>query len=408
MTVEKTTLTNRLRVLNINLPDSLSTTIIIMVKAGSRYESKEENGIAHFIEHTIFKGSSSFPTAQKIAYEIELLGGQSNAFTTEEYTGYYIKCINENFVPAFDILSDIFINPTFDEKELEKEKGVVIEELKMYEDKPEVKVMENFQKGMFDDDVLGQPIGGMISNISNFSREMIFDFKNKLYTAQNIVVVIAGNQDKNIVNDKIKIFEQIKPSGKSYFIQSTGKFSTAESITKKDIAQTHLMYGSYGLKRNDPDLTKLLVATTVMGGGMGSELYLKLREELGIAYYVYSGIETFEDRGLVYVSAGVDSSRMSEAVDGIKKVIDTLIEKEISSDSLKRAKELIKTELTLDFESSDDIAEYLGKREVILGEYKLPTQIKHEIEQVTVEDVKNILQRLWTSTHLEVITTNKN
>ena len=405
MTVEKSKLKNSVRILNIDLPDSLSTTILIMVKAGSRYESPKENGIAHFIEHIIFKGSEKYPDPKTVSYQIECLGGQTNAFTSEEYTGYYIKCANENFAKAFDILSDMFLNPLFDEKELTKEKGVVIEEIRMYEDQPEVKVGENFQSEMFNGDHLGQPITGPIENISDFSHEMVMNFRNRLYTGSNVVIAIAGKLDKVMVNEKIQIFESIPETGKSYFEVSNKKFSYPNDIIKKEVNQTHLVYGTYALKSEDPDREKLKVASMVLGGGMGSELTLKLREELGIAYYADAFENSFEDRGLMGVSAGVDSTKINQALDAIKAVIENLKSGPIPAESLLRAKELLKSYYTLDFESSDNVANFLGLRETVLGSYRLPSEIIDKINKVTVEDVHEMTKRIWEQdTHLSVIT----
>ncbi len=338
---------------------SVSTGII--VKAGSRLEDDENNGISHFIEHTTFKGTKRF-NSKELSEEFDNVGSQVNAFTSKEMTCYYVKSTTFALERSFELLSDMFINSTYPSDELEKEKGVVIEEINMSADTPEDVCLDLLSKAYFGDDGLGKTILGPEKNIKSFNKNFIDDYRRRFYTLDNIVISFAG---KINFNEALRLVEKYfvglndKTSEKPDYVskQNKGKILKLD----KKIEQVHLGISFDGVKFNDKNVDKINFLNNVLGAGMSSRLFQKVREELGLCYTVYSYPSCYLDCGSFEIYAGVNSNKVKDAYDGILSVIDTLKKEGVKKDEVERCRSIILSSLAFGQESTSSIMMLYGK-----------------------------------------------
>ena len=315
---KKITLANGLRVILVP-QEGPATTVLVLVEAGSKYEEKRINGLSHFLEHMCFKGTSKRPRAIDIAGELDSIGSEYNAFTSHEWTGYFAKAQYKHTAKILDVVSDLYLNPVFDEKEIEKEKGVIIEELNMYEDTPQRKVADLFLELLYGDQPAGWDVGGKKEIIRTLNREDFLKYRSANYVAKATVVVVAGNfQEKEVLKDIEKHFGGISTGEKA------GKPKTLEAQDKPEILvrhkqsdQTHLIIGCRTFSAFDPRKYALDILADILGGGMSSRLFQKVREELGAAYYVRAGTDLFTDHGYLAVSAGVEHTKLNIVIEAI-------------------------------------------------------------------------------------------
>ncbi len=397
MNFKKKTLKNGLRIIVVPIKDAPSVTVMSMIEAGSEYETKDKNGISHFLEHMFFKGTKSRPKSIDIAKEFDGMGSVHNAFTSNEVTAYYGKSATKNFEKILDIISDMYLNPTFPEKEMQKEKGVIIEEINMYEDMPHRMVQYIFQNLLYGDTPAGWSILGPIENIKNMNREDFLNYRKAQYVAGKTMIIVAGNVN---VEDAFKKIEKSFKNIEEGKIIKKRKLSETQSkpqiqVKQKETDQSHLVIGVRTFDLHDKRMPTLKVLSAVMGSGMSSRLFQKLREELGICYYVRSEINDLSDHGNFTVSAGVDRSRIEVAVKGILGEISKIKKEKVSLTELKKAKDYLIGMMYLGLESSDDVAGFFGFQEIMREKVKTPKEIEKEILAVTSEDVQRLAKEIF-------------
>lgn len=384
---EKKVLSNGMRYIFIPLPDSQATTVLVLVAAGSEYETKEINGISHFLEHLCFKGTKKRPTSDAIASELDALGAEYNAFTGNEATGYYAKVANKNFEKILDVVSDLYLNPLIDRKEMDKERGVIIEEINMYEDLPMEKVRENLSALLYGDQPAGWSVAGTKQNIERLTRDDILAYRDGHYTAPKTVVIVSGG----IENPENLVIEKFASLNAGEFIK---KEKTKEEQSRpmihlqaKKTDQTHIVFGIRAFNLFDERRYALSVLSDVLGGSMSSRLFKKVREEMGAAYYVRSGVDLSSDAGVLSVSAGIDKSRLKEIVEAVMGELRRLTVDEVGEEELQKAKEHLSGRLILQLETSDEIAGFYGGEEVMAGRVRMPEEILEKYRQVTAGDI---------------------
>lgn len=389
LTYRKIVLPNGLRLIHIPKTQSLATTVLILVAAGSEYEkSKRINGLSHFLEHLCFKGTQRRPISRQIAEELDSLGADYNAFTGNETTGYFAKAANKHFSRILDIVSDLYLNPLIDPVEMEREKGVILEEINMYEDLPNRKVHDNFRALLYGDQPAGWPISGLKQTIQKMSRRNILNYRRQHYLAQKTVVVVAGGTKEDVVGLVKNYFEKM-PSGriikKPKVIERQSQPQASVQIKKAD--QAHLILGARAFDIFDPRRYSLIVLNNILGVGMSSRLFYRIREKMGAAYYVYSSCELASDHGYLAASAGVDKNRLREATLAILDEFKALVRRPVEKKELNKAKDHVIGSLILNLETSDEIASFYGDEEIITGQPRTPDEVIKNIQAVKSEDV---------------------
>lgn len=388
-------LPNGLRILLIP-KDSPSSTVMVMVRAGSRYENEKQAGLAHFIEHNVFKGTIKRPTAFQIESEIEAMGGIHNASTGQEYTDYIAKVSPEHIVGALDVLLDTFQNAVFPRKDLEIERGNVIEEIHMYEDDPKSKVGIDFFSFIFDNQPLGRFIAGRKETLQAFQREDLVNFVSQFYQPQNSMVVVAGKFVEEEIITKVNEYFLPKPAGS---LSAAPAFLPVQTNSRvmmeaREIQQTHFCLGVTAFNRHDPRRFILDVASTILGEGLGSRLFQKIRNELGLAYYIDSSFEDFDDSGMWVVSAGVNNLQANSAIKAVLLELERLIDEKVTGEELSRAKEYLKGRLNFSIETSHGLASFIGLQALLSKEVLSVDEINQRIDGVTAEDIQKVSQEL--------------
>jgi len=391
---KKTTLENGLRIVTEEVPYVHSAAVGIWVKAGSRNEDEKNHGISHFIEHLLFKGTEK-RTAKQIAQELESVGGSINAFTTKEYTCYYVKVLDEHFDLAVDILADMFFNSLFEEQEIAKEKNVIIEEIKMYEDSPDELIHDLFAQTVLRNHPLGRTIIGTKESVSNITRSDILNYMNHNYTPSNTVVAVAGNISHEKVLDKlIKLFGSWTGSlVETPFLQPNHNAETV--LIKKDTEQVQICLGVPGLPRENDDTYTLYVLNNILGGGLSSRLFQEIRENQGLAYSIYSYHSSYNDGGLFTIYAGTSPEKFEEVVELVAKELYKCNKFGISQEELERTKTQIKGNLLLSMESISNRMSRLGRTELCYGRVIPVEEIVEKTSKVTVSQVMGLVENLF-------------
>ena len=404
MKYHKKILKNGLRVIAIPLKDSTTVTVLVMVEAGSKYETKEINGLSHFLEHMCFKGTLNRPRSIDITHELDSIGAEYNAFTGQEYTGYYAKAHPKHFTKILDVVSDVYLNPLLEEKEIEKEKGVVIEEINMYEDNHPRKVRQHFEALLYGDQPAGWTITGSKENVQLLKRDQISEYRHKHYVSQATAVIISGSVDVSAAFKAVaKKFAgmETKSKGEKRKVKEIQK-EPALVLTEKETEQTHILIGVRAYDVNDPRCYALLVLDAVLGGGMSSRLWQKIREEMGVAYYTYSFADFLTDHGYFAVGVGADNNRVLEVVETIIKELKRFKTEKISDAELQKAKDYTIGKMYLNLESSDEIAEFYGEQEIIEHELKKPAEVARRIKEVTAEDIQKVAKDILKTSKLNL------
>ncbi|MBI5140438.1 MAG: insulinase family protein [Candidatus Vogelbacteria bacterium] len=400
----KKILSNGLRVIAVPEADSLAATILVLVEAGSKYESKDVNGLSHFLEHMCFKGTKSRPRAIDITSELDSLGAQYNAFTGHEYTGYYAKVQARYFDKALDIVSDLYLNPVFDEKEIEKEKGVVVEEINMYEDLPQRKVEDLIIELLYGDQPAGWPITGPIGTVQSLKKENFTDYRGKHYVASATTVIIAGKFDQKTIFKKVG--EKFKDMSKS---KKHGKIRTIDKqirpkvlLRHKASDQTHLVLGFRTYNAYDKRNYALEVLAGALGGSMSSRLFQRVREDMGAAYYVRSANDSFTDHGYLEIGAGVDNKRAVEVIVAILDEIKKIRDKGLSSDELQMVKDSISGNTILGLETSDAKALFYGGQDVLKKKIIDPEEYIKNVQKVTGKELLRVAKEIFKNSNLNL------
>lgn len=394
MKYSKHTLSNGLRVLTIPMPSFESATVLVMVKAGSRYENRKNSGIAHFFEHMAFKGTESRPSSMDIASLIDGIGGEFNAFTGKEYTGYYIKAAKHRVPLMLDVLSDMLLHSKLDREEIEKEKGVILEEMNLYEDMPMRNIGDVYETLLYGNTPLGWDTIGHKDAILSITREDFQKYMDSLYSADNMIVVVAGGVDE------AKTLKEVE----KYF-SPMPKFKTAKPLAAKEsqkkpmlhikskkTEQVHLALGVRTAGVESKDRVALSVLASILGGGMSSRLFDEVREKRGLAYYVRSSSDHYAEVGSFVSTAGIDPKRVPDALDVMMDQY-RLVSKghmHITKEELKKAKEFAKGHLVLELEDSRAVAVYYAHQELLEKKTENPDQVLKKIEAVTIDEIDSV------------------
>ena len=409
MNFKKQTLKNGLTVITIPIKDSLSVTALVMVHTGSKYETREINGLSHFLEHMCFKGTVKRPRAIDIATELDSIGSLSNAFTSQEFTGYYAKAHPKHLDKILDVVSDIYSNSIFDQSEIEKEKGVIIGEINMYEDIPQHVVHAEFMKLLYGDQPAGWHIIGPKENILRMTQKDFLDYRKQHYVASATTVIVSGNFEETSILPKIeKLFEGIPQDAKE------GKIKTLEDqtapqikIKEKETDQTHIIAGVRTFDSKDKRQTVLKVLSVVLGGGMSSRLFQKLRDEMGMGYYVKAGIDEFTDHGYLAVFTGVDNARIKEAVEAVLGELKKLTLELVPELELQKAKDYLVGNMYMGLESSDALAEYYAIQDILSDELVSPDELAKKIQAVTAKDIQDVSKHIFIDAGLNMAIVGK-
>jgi len=387
-------LDNEIPVLMERIRGVRSVCLGIWVKVGSRYETRRTNGISHFLEHMFFKGTKT-RSQKDIAVEIDSLGGDLNAYTSKETTTFYVKLLDDYLDKGIELLMDIFLDSRLPEDEIEKEKGIVIEEIKMVEDTPDDYIHDLFSEYAWNREGLGLGILGTRKTVRSFTRKDLIEHIRKYYTVDNIVISCAGNIEHD---DVLKVLNRYigsisnSPQARPY---SKQRFHYGTKVVSKDCAEVHLCIGTEGIAQGSPERYAMLLMNTVVGAGVSSRLFQEVREQRGLAYSVYSFTSSYHDSGLFGVYAGTGSRKYQQVIDIVRDELVALKDT-ISEDELIRAKKQLKGNLVLALESTSGRMNNLARQEIYYGKYISPTEIIREIDGVRLSEVKVLSDRLFT------------
>ncbi|MEJ5186245.1 MAG: pitrilysin family protein [Candidatus Geothermincolales bacterium] len=393
--LKRTTLPDGIRVITEEVPHLRSVTVGFWVGVGSRDEPEELLGVSHFIEHLLFKGTGR-RSARDIAEEFDAIGGELNAFSAKEYTCYYAKVLDDDLEKAMDIMADMLKDPLMREKDIEAERRVILEEISMHEDAPDDIVHDYFAAALWDSHPLGRSVLGSESTIRRMGGSDIIPFFQENYCSGNLVVAAAGHVSHEKMIELVDRYLGLpgrdgRPERRSVPPQPNGK----KVVVKRDTEQAHIVLGMPGLPRNHPDRFALAILDNILGGGMSSRLFQKIREELSLAYSVYSYHSMYRDTGLMAVYAGTSPSNTKRVVQEIQEELRKLAEEGVSDEELSRAKNHIKGSIVLGLEDSGGRMTRLGKSEIYGGEILSLDRLLERLEGVTVEQVNDLAERLF-------------
>jgi len=399
-----TQFSNGLKLITAPLQNTKAVTVLFLVGVGSRYETKNINGMAHFLEHMFFKGTKKRPNTLDIARTLDAVGASYNAFTSEEHTGFYVRASSEHFDLGLDILFDMLYHSLFDPAEIEREKGVIAEEINMYQDTPQAYIAELAKKLFYGRQPLGWQISGLKETITKFNRQDFINFRDKFYAPNNMIVAIAGGQNSQDWQTKVKAFFQ-KIDLKSRGVCEKVKESQTKPgllVYHKKTDQTHLILGFRTLPRTDKRRPILKVLNNLLGENMSSRLFTQVRERRGLAYYVSSEIADFCDAGILGASAGVDIKRAEEAVKVILEEFNRLKNEKVAIAELKKAKENLKGRLYLGLEESFEVAAYLAEQELFWDKIETPEELIGKYEKVSASDIQQLAREFFTRGNLNL------
>lgn len=404
MKFHKKTLKNGMRAVVIPMKDNPTVTVMVLVETGSRYENKRNNGISHFLEHMCFKGTPTRPNPGDISHELDAMGAEYNAFTGDEVTGYWAKARAHQFDRIIEIVSDLYLNPLLPESEILKERGVIIEELNMYEDQPQRIVHDVAEQLLYKNQPAGMTILGPKENLMRFKRKDFVAYREAHYVPPKTTLVVAGNVSAPDVFKKIqKSFGSI--SRKKYIakkktrdIQRTPEILIRPKVTD----QTHFVIGFRGYDMHDRRNPAVEVMTTVLGKGMSSRLFRKLRDEMGVCYYIRVGHETSTDTGVLKIFSGVDTKRFEEVIGEILVEVRRLKNELVEDRELTKAKELIMGLTHMGLEASNDIADWFGEQEIFHRKIEYPSEALKKIANVTAKDVQKVARDIFQNKKLNL------
>ena len=391
---EQATLSNGLRVLTAPMPNALSASCFVMLAAGSRYEERETNGIAHFAEHMFFKGTQRRPTSRDLTSEIDAIGGEFNAFTGKEYTGYYVRCAAESQHVALDVLVDMLRNSNFDSDEIEREKGVIVEEMNMYFDTPRDFISGVYEELLYGDQPLGWDIIGTKETVRAATRETFLDYVGSWYRPERMVVGVGGRLGDDLLQRLEELVGDIEPAptGTASPVALSEDGGPRVKLHTKASDQAHICLGVQSYPLAHPDRYVLQLLTTVLGGGMSSRLFTEVRERRGLAYYVFGTNNSYTDAGSLYAQAGVDIDRIHEAVATIATELRTIAEERVPADELEKARSSAKGRFALQLESPHGTIMFGLRRAVLEGQATEPAEVVEGLDAVTAEDVQRVAQ----------------
>lgn len=384
-----------LPVLTASTEGTASVTVLVFAGAGSRYETRKDTGIGHFLEHMFFKGGKKFRNTKEVSVAIDGIGGDFNAFTGKEYAGYYVKVAASHADLACDVISDMLVNATFPQEEIEKERGVIIEEARMYEDTPMYRAGWDFELLLYGDCPLGWDTIGTEEVIRSVSQKDFQKHKDELYTPDNLVVTFGGKIDPaQAMELSNKYFGTISGKKAKEFASHTTFGTKKVWLRTKKTEQSHLVLGVPGVSALDKEHFSHKLLSIILGGNMSSRMFLNIREAKGLCYYISTETDSYLDAGCLSTRAGVDQSRLHEAITLILNEYAECREKGITGEELSRAKEFLKGKITLSLEDSEELAHFYGKQQLLYPKVRSIEEYFAEINQVTEEQVNMLAKRL--------------
>ncbi|TML91290.1 MAG: insulinase family protein [Actinobacteria bacterium] len=391
---ERRTLDNGLRVVTANVDQAQSVTCMVMLAAGSRYETRETNGIAHFAEHMFFKGTERRPTAKDIAGEIDSIGAEFNAFTGKEYTGYYVKCAAEHRDVALDVLVDMLRHSKFDPDEIEREKGVIVEEMNMYYDTPRDFIGGVYENLLYGDQPLGWDIIGRKETVRGATRDTFMDYIGHWYKPSRMVVGVGGKIGDGLTERIDELLGDLEPAETGEPDPVAPHQNGRVSVHTKQSDQAHISLGVPSYPLLHPDRYALQLLATILGGGMSSRLFSEVRERRGLAYYVFGLNHSYTDAGSLYSQAGVDINRIDEAVSTVAAELKKVARESIPAEELEKARNFSKGRFVLQLESPQGLIMFGLRKEVLEEGAQDPEDVLAALDRVTGDDVARVAQDL--------------
>lgn len=398
-------LKNGTRVMLAPVKGTQAVTVLILFPVGSRHENRQINGSSHFIEHLFFKGTTTRPSTLEISKELDGVGAEYNAFTSKDHTGYYVKVSSDKLELALDILSDMLYRSLFDPKEIERERGVIVEEINMYDDNPMMLLDELFEGLVFQGNTLGWQIAGPRSVIRNVTRKQLMDYKAAYYTPHNLLLAVAGKfSDQHTMRLVKKYFGSQRgprrPSRYSRFVSTQRRPRVSVKFRKTEQVQIGL--GVPSLPYGHAQLPALSILSVILGGNMSSRLFINIRERLGLAYFIRSDSSVYQDTGAFSVRAGLEKTRIHEAIRKIWDELTHLKREDVTPDELSRAKEFLKGKIILGLEDSEHIADWVGKQQLLQGKVETPEMKIARLMKVTAADVRKVANTLFRQERLSL------
>ncbi len=393
--IERTTLTNGVRVITEQMPHVRSVSVGIWIGTGSREEQPEVGGISHFIEHMVFKGTKK-RTAEQIARSVDSIGGGLDAFTSKELVSYNVKVLDEHLPEAFDVVSDLVRNPLFQKEDIEREKGVILEELKMEVDNPEYLIHEIFSSNFWKGHPLGRPIIGTKQTIRTFDRDKIERHYNQFYTPSNILITAAGNlKHKHLVDLATQHFEDLKPRKTPAIKVTPTPHAPLIFRNKNSLEQVHVYLGVPSIPMSHESRFACYILNAILGGGMSSRLFQNIREKQGLAYTVFSELSMYRDAGCMLIYAGTSLKSAGKVVESIVRELNTLVNTAVSSDELVRAKDHLKGSFVLGLESTSSRMGNLARQELYFNRFFSLDEMLDRIDRVQSNEVQALAQQFF-------------
>lgn len=373
-----------------------SATVLVLIGAGSRYEEKAKAGLSHFLEHMIFKGTKKRPTSFAISSLVDSVGGENNAFTSKDHTGFYLKLQVTHLDLAFDLLSDTLLNSLYAADEINRERGTIIEEINMYEDTPMYDIEEQFYRLIYAGHSLGWSVAGDKKTVSVIQRPDFVAYTKKFYQAKDMVLAVAGGVTEEQVRKLAEKYFSVFTKGEG---EKIVKFEEKQNkprllLKYKQTDQAHLYFGFPAFSFFDPDKTTLGVLSAILGGGMSSRLFIQVRERRGLAYYVRSTSDLHHETGYLAARAGVNLGKIDEAIRVIGEEFEKMKGLDVKEEELSKAKEFLKGHIALNLEDSQDLAEWYGTKELLQGQIETPKEVFVKIDKVTLDDIKRVANRV--------------
>jgi predicted Zn-dependent peptidase len=400
-----TRLDSGLRLIRVPMPAVQSVTALVLADVGSRNESPERWGVSHFLEHMVFKGTDKWPTAQELAVAVDAIGAKFNAFTSKEYTGYYVQAASQFLPLSLEVLSDMLLTPRLRTEDLEREKGVIVEEMNMYADMPASHIANKFDQMMFDSGTLGHDIIGTKETVTKFGEADFREHLEQWYSPTNLIVMIAGDAAVVESKDVIKMVETSFDKGDFYKRPARdsrtelGKLPFTDRrlhVEHKVTEQMHFLLAFPGLKRGDDRRFAQSILSMILGGTMSSRLFSEVREKRGLCYYVRTDVDTYQDCGTFGAAAGVDPKRVEEAIEVTLSEFYQVVngKKPITAEELKRAKDSLVGRFALEFEDSESVASYYGMKELLQRKIETPDEVLKNLQAVTLKQVQSLAEEL--------------
>lgn len=411
MKFKKTVLSNGVRIVTVPMQGNPTVTVMIHVATGAFYETPEQSGVSHFLEHACFKGTVKRPSPRDITTELDSIGAVYNAFTSREMTGFWAKADVRHFLKIGDVCADIFKNSTFPKKEIEKEKGVIIGEIDMYADDPQEKVSEALIKHMYKGEPAERDVLGTRETVSAITPEALFAYRAAQYTGPNTVVTIAGGISEDVMTAWAKeTFSDIANiSARSEFPTKDREQTAPETVfVDKDTDQAHIIVAWRTFSRSHPDRYVARIISNILRGGMSSRLFTKLREEMGAGYYIGAGHHVYKSFGSFTISTGTKSERVAEIIAAIISETEKLKTIPVGQVELDKVKEFMRAHRVMALETSDDIADYCADQEIIRGDIKTPEEFEKIYAAITAQDIQRVAQIIFDTKKLTVAVIGNN